>query len=174
MALEKEVKDRVARGLRTIINKGGATTEKTALDRQLDDIFDISDESDTPINTDDDGETAREKRKTAFKRGNTFHQFHEDESASDGYETYRKNNVEEDTRIAETIIQGMAEYTEFKVQGPKKVSKRRRQKQFVINAHMVRLCIMRCFHPEKLMQEIRSFIAYFLGQAYTEPPSFDF
>ena len=33
---------------------------------------------------------------------------------------------------------------------------------------------MRCFHPEKLMQEIRSFIAYFLGQAYIEPPPFDF
>ena len=33
---------------------------------------------------------------------------------------------------------------------------------------------MRCFHPEKLMQEVRSFIAYFLGQAYIEPLAFDF
>ena len=39
---------------------------------------------------------------------------------------------------------------------------------------MVRLCIMRCFHPDKLMQEIRSFIVHFLGQYYVEMPIFDF
>ena len=39
---------------------------------------------------------------------------------------------------------------------------------------MVRLCLMRCFHPEKLMDEIRSFISFFLGYSYTEVPPFDF
>ena len=47
-------------------------------------------------------------------------------------------------------------------------------KQYVINSHMVRLCIMRCFHPEKLYHEIKSFISYFLGRIYTEQPAFDF
>ena len=77
--------------------------------------------------------------------------FCEEDSDDLGYESHRKNNVEEDVKIAESIIQGIAEYTEFKVQGPKKASMRRKQKQFVINHHMVRLCIMRCFHPERLM-----------------------
>ena len=33
----------------------------------------------------------------------------------DAFEDFRKNNVEEDTRIAMAIIQGIAEYAEFKV-----------------------------------------------------------
>ena len=47
-------------------------------------------------------------------------------------------------------------------------------KQYVINSHMVRLCIMRCFHPEKLYAEIKSFISFFLGRGFTEPPPFEF
>lgn len=39
---------------------------------------------------------------------------------------------------------------------------------------MVRLCIMRCFHPDKLMQEIKSFISYFLGSYFVEIPRFNF
>ena len=39
---------------------------------------------------------------------------------------------------------------------------------------MVRLCLMRIFHPEKLMNEIRSFISFFLGVAFIEIPPFDF
>ena len=39
---------------------------------------------------------------------------------------------------------------------------------------LVRLCIMRCFHPDKLMQEIRSFIVHFLGKHFVEVPKFDF
>ena len=47
-------------------------------------------------------------------------------------------------------------------------------KQYVINSHMVRLCIMRCFHPEKLYHEVKSFISYFLGRNFTEQPPFEF
>ena len=41
--------------------------------------------------------------------------FCEEDSDDLGYESHRKNNVEEDVKIAESIIQGIAEYTEFKV-----------------------------------------------------------
>lgn len=37
------------------------------------------------------------------------------ENVEEGYESNRRNDVEEDARIAQTIIQGVAEYTEFKV-----------------------------------------------------------
>lgn len=37
------------------------------------------------------------------------------ENLEEGYEDFRKNNEDEDERIAETIISGVAEYTEFKV-----------------------------------------------------------
>ena len=39
---------------------------------------------------------------------------------------------------------------------------------------MVRLCLMRCFHPDRLLDEIRSFVSFFLGVEYTEAPPFDF
>ena len=39
---------------------------------------------------------------------------------------------------------------------------------------MIRLCLMRCFHPERLLDEIRSFVSFFLGVQYTEAPPFDF
>ena len=47
-------------------------------------------------------------------------------------------------------------------------------KQYVINSHMVRLCIIRCFHPQKLYSEIKSFISYFLGRRFTGQPDFEF
>ena len=33
---------------------------------------------------------------------------------------------------------------------------------------------MRCFHPDKLMQEISAFVIHFLGQYYVEVPKFEF
>ena len=51
------------------------------------------------------------------------------EKVEDGYESGRKNNVEEDARIAQTIIQGVAEYTEFKVHVRRKHSWKRIEKQ---------------------------------------------
>ena len=33
---------------------------------------------------------------------------------------------------------------------------------------------MRCFHPEKLYHEVKSFISYFLGRNFTEQPPFEF
>lgn len=96
------------------------------------------------------------------------------EDVEDAFEDFRKNNIEEDTRIALAIIQGIAEYAEFKVAKTKKLTKRQLMKQYVINSHMVRLCIMRCFHPEKLYHEVKSFISYFLGRNFTEQPAFEF
>ena len=46
------------------------------------------------------------------------------EDVEDAFEDFRKNNVEEDTRIAMAIIQGIAEYAEFKVKRQKKLTKR--------------------------------------------------
>jgi len=40
----------------------------------------------------------------------------DEEDTLEAFEFYRKNNIEEDTKIAETIIAGVAEYTEFQVQ----------------------------------------------------------
>ena len=68
----------------------------------------------------------------------------------------------------------MAEYTEFKVSHKKKASLKRLEKQLSLDKDLVRLCIMRCFHPDKLMQEIRSFIVHFLGKHFVEVPKFDF
>ena len=73
------------------------------------------------------------------------------ENVEDGYESSRKNNVEEDARIAQTIIMGVAEYTEFKVHVRKKHSMKMIEKQLNLDKDLVRLCIMRCFHPDKLM-----------------------
>jgi len=39
---------------------------------------------------------------------------------------------------------------------------------------MVRLCVMRCFHQDKLYGEIKSFISFFLGRNFTEQPPFEF
>ena len=39
---------------------------------------------------------------------------------------------------------------------------------------MVRLCLMRCFFPDRLLQEIKSFISFFLGRNFTESPPFEF
>lgn len=86
----------------------------------------------------------------------------------DMFDDLQKNNIDEDQRIALAIIQGIAEYAEFKVNRKPKLTKRQKMKQDVINSHMVRLCIMRCFHPDKLYGEIKSFISFFLGRNFTE------
>ena len=68
----------------------------------------------------------------------------------------------------------MAEYTEFKVHVKRKHNWKRVEKQFRLDKDLIRLCIMRCFHPDKLMQEIKSFIVHFLGKYFVELPRFDF
>lgn len=77
-------------------------------------------------------------------------------------------------RIAQTIIQGVAEYTEFKVHFKSKQNYKRVERQLNLDKDLVRLCIMRCFHPDKLMQELRSFIVHFLGKYFVEIPDFKF
>ena len=96
------------------------------------------------------------------------------ENLEEGYESCRRNDIEEDMRIAKTIIQGVAEYTEFKVNFSKKQSWKRLERQLKLDKDLVRLCIMRCFHPDKLMQELRSFIVHFLGKFFVEIPDFKF
>ena len=117
----------MAKGLQSMIKTGKESLDAQAHERELDGIFDVSEDSDDgTAGNDQDGESAREARKKNFKRGNTFNAYFEEDSDDLGYETHRKNNVEEDVKIAESIIQGIAEYTEFKVQGPKKESRRRK------------------------------------------------
>ena len=93
------------------------------------------------------------------------------------FEFDRKNHAEEDAQIAQTIISGIEEYTEFKVAPPSsKEAGKMALMQYELNKKLVRLCIIRCFHPDKLMQEIRSFIIHFLdpGEKFIEPPQFNF
>ena len=147
----------------------GRSIGETREQRELDDIFAM------------DGQPSKHETSSrlsrAGSRGETASQGEsaaELEDAEDAFEEFRQNNVEEDTRIALAIIQGIAEYAEFRVSKQKKLSKRQTMRQYVISSHMVRLCLMRCFHPERLYQEIKSFIAYFLGRAFKEPPPFEF
>ena len=69
-------------------------------------------------------------------------------------------------------MDGVAEYTEFFVESS--INKKKRFRiQTILTSDLSRLCIMRCFHPEKIMVEIRSFITKFLGPRYIDPPNFD-
>ena len=97
------------------------------------------------------------------------------EKIEDGFESSRKNDLEEDARIAKTIMEGVAEYTTFEVKLESKEEKMNRaSEQFSLDKDLLRLCIMRCFHPDKLMQEIRSFIGHFLGKHFVEIPILNF
>ena len=117
--IQKELKNKMAKGLQSMIKTGKESLDNQAHERELDDIFDVSDDSDEGHDgtqgNDQDEDSAREARRKNFKRGNTFNAYFEEDSDDLGYETHRKNNVEEDVKIAESIIQGIAEYTEFKV-----------------------------------------------------------
>ena len=162
------MKKRMRAGLMKIMEKG-QSAEAAAKQRELDDIFDEEkldfepEGHESSSQYDSDGEKVEKRKKLDA-----------DAVEDEGFAAYRKNNVEEDAQIAEAVIQGMAEYTEFKVVIHQKESKRVMQKQLVTNSHMVRLCLMRCFHPERLLDEIRSFVGFFLGVQYTEAPPFDF
>ena len=136
--------------------------------KMVDEIFECSDEDGK---SDTDTNSKPISRTTSNSSGLGASDI---ENVEDAFEDFRKNHVEEDTRIALAIIQGIADYAEFKPQEDKKLSRRQQMKQYVINAHMVRLCIMRCFHPHKLYTEIKSFITYFLGRNYTDVPPFEF
>ena len=94
----------MAKGLQSMIKSGKSGLDSAARERELDDIFDLSEESDNQHSIDPDGDTARELRRKNFKRGNTFNQYCEEDSDDLGYESHRKNNVEEDVKIAESII----------------------------------------------------------------------
>ena len=97
------------------------------------------------------------------------------EKIEDGFESTRQNDIEEDARIAKTIMEGVAEYTTFEVKLESKEEKMNRASdQFSLDKDLLRLCIMRCFHPDKLMQEIRSFIVHFLGKHFVEIPILNF
>ena len=140
------------------------------MQKELDDIFALDGE-DSKYTSDDGGESKALSQAMSESRVDENSDI---EDVEDAFEDFRKNNVEEDRRIALAIIQGIAEYAEFKVHRQKKLTKRQMMKQYVINSHMVRLCIMRCFHQEKLYTEIKSFISYFLGRNFTEQPPFEF
>ena len=72
-------------------------------------------------------------------------------------------------------MEGVAEYTTFEVKLESKEEKMNRaSEQFSLDKDLLRLCIMRCFHPDKLMQEIRSFIVHFLGKHFVEIPILNF
>ena len=101
----------------------------------------------------------------------------QEDDVDEHFEFDRKNHAEEDAQVAQTIIMGIEEYTEFKVAPPgAKEAGKIAVMQYELNKKLVRLCIIRCFHPDKLMQEIRSFIMHFLdqGEKFIEVPQFNF
>ena len=81
----------------------------------LDDIFDLDNE--------DDNRVTDENRTEVLSSQDPMS--NPDELADDAYDKRRKNNIEEDIKVAEAIINGVAEYTEFKVFKEKKKSKRK-------------------------------------------------
>lgn len=80
----------------------------TQEEQELDDIFkaELNPDSDADSNENDILSTSKTGRGAGPNS---------DDYVEEGYESYRKNNVDEDRQIAATVLQGIAEYTEFKV-----------------------------------------------------------
>jgi hypothetical protein len=64
-------------------------------------------------------------------------------------------------------------YSEFDVKAEEK-SKTCEFKDMIVDKSLVKLCIFRCFRPDKLNDEIKRFISEFAGRDFTEIPLFDF
>ena len=74
--------------------------------------------------------------------------------------------------IAESIICGIAQYSEMDVCAAGNIIKD--ESKLVVKKEMLRLCLMRCFRPDMLMNEIKLFIEKFLGKEFVGLPPFRF
>ena len=83
-----------------------------------------------------------------------------------------KNNLQDEMEIAESIICGIAQYSEMDVKANENMIKD--ESKLVVQKEMLRLCLMRCFRPDMLMNEIKSFIEKFLGVEFVGLPPFSF
>jgi len=83
-----------------------------------------------------------------------------------------KNNLQDEMEIAESIICGIAQYSEMDVKSIE--VKRKEEGKLVVKKQMLRLCLMRCFRPDCLMDEIKNFIDENLGPEFSGLPPFRF
>jgi hypothetical protein len=92
---------------------------------------------------------------------------------SDTNPIHRKNNLEDEIEIAEAIICGIAQYNEMDVKNPDD-DKPIEERNLTINADILRLCITRCFRPDKMMEDIKDFVSRILGPKYVQMPPHNF
>lgn len=100
LQMEQEVKERIREGLRKLVMQG-QPTEKTREQKILDDIF--ANDIDESGEDSDDGDQS----KVVSRNSNSSEDSGGDskiENVEDAFEDFRKNNIEEDTRIALAII----------------------------------------------------------------------
>ena len=106
LQLEAEVKQRIAEGLRKIMLQG-QTVEKTKQQKMLDDIFAMDGEDSKYTSEEESEESSEQENKKRSGKVNSDANSQEDgeiEDVDDAFEDFRKNNIEEDTRIALAII----------------------------------------------------------------------
>lgn len=70
-------------------------------------------------------------------------------------------------------MDGMDQQTEFKVKPNPKLEKRSFTMQTIFASDLAKLCLMRCFHPERMILELRNLTTKFLGEKFAEPLSLD-
>ena len=106
LQLEAEVKQPIAEGLRKIMLQG-QTVEKTKQQKMLDDIFAMDGEDSKYTSEEESEESSEQENKKRSGKVNSDANSQEDgeiEDVDDAFEDFRKNNIEEDTRIALAII----------------------------------------------------------------------
>jgi hypothetical protein len=90
-----------------------------------------------------------------------------------GSNTVKKNNLQDELEIAEALIVGIAQYNEMDVKNPDD-EKPIEERNLTINVDILRLCITRCFRPDKMMDDIKDFVSKILGKQYVSLPPQNF
>jgi hypothetical protein len=74
----------------------------------------------------------------------------------------QKGNLQTELETAETIIHGLAQYSEIDVKTNTE-EKSPEQRHFRIDKDLLGLCINRCFRPDLMMNDIYKFIKLYNG-----------
>ena len=85
----------------------------------------------------------------------------------------RRNFLEEDEYVSRKIIQGVPEYSEFKI-GYEYNEEFDHKKQIRLNRDILRFCMMRVFRPDLIIDQVKRFIEGFLDNSFTHVPVFNF
>jgi hypothetical protein len=92
---------------------------------------------------------------------------------SDQANPNRKGNLQDELEVAEAIVHGIAMYSEFDVKAEER-EKPAEFKDMIVDQSLIKLCIFRCFRPDRLTGEIRKFVTEFAGPEFNEMPQFKF